>query len=259
MFAIIKAPSHADMVLMELQQKSGIMVGSVVLSLIVIFLLMMSMSIARAEMASDFASDVQNGLRAGAQSSLVTSIEAQDYKTSWDEFGTNILVNGTSTPAEIQKSLTEDILNSLQTELAYNQKDEQYLRLRHSLPEEILALEGDGSGDLLPDNYIEPNPSLDANPDINPSALDMPVSAADMPAMLIAPDVKSIPNTEPILPDNLVPPEGEWSPSEIKVFEAILNTENPNIDTSSKLSPDAPMNASPSDESAPPSAEVSPN
>ncbi len=232
------------------------------MSLIVIFLLMTSMPVARAEMASDFSSDVQKGLRAGAQSSVVTSIKTQDYKTSWDEFGTNILVDGGSTPVEIQKSLTEDIVNSLQTELAYNQKDEQYLRLRHSSPEEILALEGDGSGDLLPENYIEPNPSLDANPDVNPSALDMPASAIDISAIPIAPDigltVGSTPNTEPILQGDLVPPEGEWSPSEIKVFEAILNTENPNTDISSEPSPDALPSTSPSAETPPP-ADAPPN
>jgi hypothetical protein len=247
------------MALMELQQKYETVIGSLVSSLIVVFLLMTNMSIARAETISDFASDVQKGLRRGAQSSVVTNIKAQDYKTSWDEFGTNILVDGASMPAEIQKSLTEDIISSLQTELTYNQKDEQYLLLRHSSPEEIQALEGDGSGDLLPDNYIEPNPSLDANPDVNPSALDTLASTVDISAIPLAPDVESTSNTEPIIPDVLVPPDGEWNPSEINVFEAILNTENQNTNTSSEPSPNALPSASPSGAETPPPADAPTN
>ncbi len=229
---------------MELQQKFEIVIGSVVLSLIVIFLSMTSMSVARAETTSDFTSDVQKGLHAGGQGVLIASIKTQDYKTSWDEFGTNILVDGASTPAEIQKDLTDDIVNSLQTELTYNQKDEQYLRLRHSSPEEVMALEGDGSGDLLPENYIEPNPSFDANPDVNPSALDMPAAAVDTSGTFLVPDVGTTPDTESIIQNDLVPPEGGWAPSELKVFETILNTDVP--------IPDAPPSAPPDTETPPP-------
>ncbi len=201
----------------------------------------MSISIARAETASDFASDVEKGLRAGTQSSVVASIITQDYKTSWDEFGTNVLVDGATTPAEIQKSLVDDIVASLQTELTYNQKDEQYLQSRHSSPEEVMAAEGDGSGDLLPENYIDPHPSLDANPEVNASALDMPTAAVDTTDVVSPSDVGTTPDTaEPTLPDNLAPPGGEWNPSELKVFETILNSDNPPADVPSESPPDTP-------------------
>ena len=240
MSAKIRRPNYTHLNVMIFKQTSETTVSLFFFPLIGVFLLMTSMPIARAETASDFTSDVQRGIRAGVQSSVVINIKTQDYKTSWDEFGTNILIDGASTPAEIQRNLTEDIVNGLQTELTYNQKDEQYLRLRHSSPEEILALEGDGGNDLLPKDSIDPNPSLDANPEVNPSALDIPASAVDTSDTPAAPDVGSTPDTEMIIPDNLVPPEGEWKPSEVKVFETILNTDSPPTDVPGEPPPDTP-------------------
>ncbi len=220
---------------MIVQQRFEIAIGLLTLSLTMIFLSMTSVLVARAEIASDFTSDVQQGLRAGTQNSAVASIKTEDYKTSWDEFGTNVLVDGAGIPTEIKKDLIEDIVNGLQTELSYNQRDEQYLRLRHSSPEEIQALEGDGSGDVLPENYFEPNPSLDANPDVNSSALDVKISVIDMSGVLATPAL-DVPPT----PDILVPPAGEWKPADISVFETILNADNPPANVGNESSPNTP-------------------
>lgn len=221
------------------------MLGALVLSLMAVFLSAASVPPARADTTSDFMSDVQRGLNTGAQSSVVLGIKAQDYQTSWDEFGTNILIDGASAPAEIEKGLHDDVVSSLQTELMYNQKDEEYLRLKHSSPEELQVAEGNGGDDLLPENYIDPHPSLDANPEVNPSMLDMPASVADVP---LIPEAQSTPGTDPNLPDNLAPQGTDWKPAEIKVFETILNTDNPPADVPSESSPetmlpaDAPAN-----------------
>lgn len=208
-----------------------------------LFVVVTAVPRARAEIASDFSSDVHKGLSSGAQDPILASIRTYDYKTSWDEFGTNVLVDGTRTPGEIEKDLHDDIVNSLQAELSYNQKDENYLQLRHSSPEEIVALEGDGGGDLLPQDAIDPNPSLDANPDVNPSALDMPASAVDLSSALLTPEVEAASDTASMLPDNLVPPEGGWEPAAINLFETILSAE-----PSAQLPVDVPSEAPAADQ-----------
>jgi hypothetical protein len=210
--------------------------------IVVLFLSAASGPAAHAAAASDFTSDVHRDLNAMKQNRLqgaALAIAAQDYQSSWDEFGSNILIDGTKASAE--RSLLDDILKDLRVQLAYNQKDERYLRLRHSSPEEILLLEGDGSGDLLPENYVEPHPSLDANPDANPSALDMPVDAIYTSGdTMLLDDVLAI-------PDSLIPPGGEWKPADITVFEAILNTANPDAAVPSETTSEVP----PSDEPVP--------
>lgn len=212
----------------------------------VVFLPMMRVPVARAEAPSDFNADVQKGRSAGLQSAMVANIQNQDYKTSWDEFGTNVLVDGAGTSAQIQKDLTDDIANSIQAELIYNQRDRRYLQLLHSSPEDVQAVQGDGNGDLLPANYIDPSPSLDANPGVNQSALDMPASAVDTFSTSLFLDSDSAAFTELAPENSLVPPEGDWKPADVAVFETILSTATASADIPSNSSSNS---ASPSDSS----------
>ena len=184
-----------------------------------IFIVLFSVTAAHGATLSDFSADVQTGVLSAKGNDAVVSIKAQDYKTSWDEFGTNILSDGAQPPAEIQKDLVEDITHDLQMQVAYDQKDAQYLEQRQSSPEEVVAIENADGSDVLPENYIEPHPSLDANPDVNPSALDVATSTIDIPETLDATEV----DNSGTLPDNLLPPGGEWKPADITVFETIVN------------------------------------
>ena len=67
----------------------------------------------------------------------------------------------------------------------------------------------------------------------------MPASVVDTSGTLPASDVGLAPYTELIFPDNLVPPEGGWNPSELRVFETILNTDVPILDAPPSAPPDA--------------------
>lgn len=183
-----------------------------------------------ADTANDFEVDVQEGLK-GGKSAELKNIKLEDYQSSWDEFGTNILTDGANPTAEIQKSLINDIANDLQMQITYDQKDIQYLEQRQSSPEEVVAIEGDGGNDLLPENYIEPHPSLDANPDVNPSALDVSTTTIEISETSIIPDVIPSSDEATPLPDNLLPTTGEWKPADITVFENILNADTPVVVT----------------------------
>lgn len=201
---------------------------------------------------SDFSADVQAGVLSAPQNSTASSIKSQEYKTSWDEFGTNILSDGAQPAAEIQKDLIEDITHDLQMQVAYDQKDAQYLDQRQSSPEEIVALESADGSDVLPENYFEPHPSLDANPDVNPSALDVATTTIDIPDTMDP----ATTDTTIILPDNLLPPDGEWKPADITVFENIVN-EEPKAQPVEALSP-SPDIAPPSEVPTEPIPEPSP-
>lgn len=190
-----------------------------------------------AQSTSDFSKDIQNGLAETFRSkisNLLSTIKSQDNKSSWDEFGINTLVNGESSPAMIHNEITADIINDLSTQLSYDQTEEQYLKLRNSTPEEIIATEGDGGNDLLPEDYVEPHPSLDANPDANPSALDVPI-ATDTLEALFTPSESTSTST---YKDNLVPPEGNWTLDDINTFKAILNIDDNATTTSNNINAD---------------------
>lgn len=221
-------------------------------SLITIFLLTAVISPVHAETSSDFTSDVQIGLTAAVRNDLqsaILDVKAEDYQSSWDEFGINILVDGSHASEDIKKGLTDDILDDLRAHLAYDQKDARYLQLIHSSPEEVIATENDGGNDLSPDNYVDPNPSLETNPSANPSVLDMPTSATDTIDVSTAPDATTPENTL-TLPDTLVPVEGTWKPDDITVFENVLNADAP-VTTPIEPNPDiAPPTDQPSSEAS---------
>lgn len=226
--------------------------AGLILPLITIFLLTAVISPVHAETSSDFTSDVQIGLTAAVRTDLqsaILDVKAEDYQSSWDEFGTNILADGSHLSEDIQKELTDDIVNDLRTHLAYDQKDAQYLQLIHSSPEEVIVAEGDGGNDLSPDNYVDPNPSLEANPSANPSVLDMPTSAIDTIDVSTVPDTTTPENTL-TSPDTLVPVEGTWKPDDITVFENVLNADAP-VTTPIEPNPDvAPPTDQPSSEAS---------
>lgn len=193
-------------------------------SLVLSFALMYS-GIVYAQGAPDFTSDIEKGVL--SQNNLAAQIKSQDFQSSWDEFGTNILVDGSiGSSADITASLVHDIANDLQMQLVYDQADEQYLKVRNSSPEEVIKIETEDGNDLLPENYVEPHPSLDANPDVNPSTLDMSPSEIETPPTPSPSEVVPIIEDIPVVsPDSLLPSNGQWAPSDVSVFETILGTE----------------------------------
>lgn len=123
--------------------------------------------------ASDFETAIQAGLhslainpgaRLGQQ-----QIQSQDYKSTWDEFGISMLIDGTTPPAEVDRKIIEDIIQAVQTETNYNQQETKYLGNIQITPEEIQVMEESGGSDVPPGEFIDPNPSVEANPDVNMS------------------------------------------------------------------------------------------
>lgn len=220
-----------------------------ILFLIIFFFSISTGIVTHAQATSDFLSDVKTGLDVASHSGITTQlakIKSEDYKSSWDEFGTNIIVDGEASPSLIEHSLTADIVNDLQAQLSYDQADEQYLKLRNTTPEEVMNSENDDGNDLLLQDYFEPHPSLEANSDVNPSALDIPVATDTLDA-IFTPDIsteiytasgtsviaeasttiENISREASLTPqENFLPPEGDWTPADINVLKSILNTDN---------------------------------
>lgn len=127
---------------------------------------------------SGTANDFNNDVRLGMQNLAVNpaaqvqqkEIGSQDYKSTWDEFGTNVLIDGTTPPAEVDRKITEDTIQAVQIEETYNQQEVQYLENAHVAPEEIQAMEESGGSDVPPGEFIDPNPSAESNPDVSVSA-----------------------------------------------------------------------------------------
>jgi len=122
-------------------------------------------------LSSDFTTAVQAGLQSlatnpGTQSQQ-QEIQNQDYKSTWDEFGTNALIDGTTPPFEVDRKITQDIIQTIQTESNYNQQETQYLENAQVTPEEIQVMEESGGSDVPPGEFIDPNPSAEANPDVS--------------------------------------------------------------------------------------------
>lgn len=124
--------------------------------------------------ASDFNNDVQLGVQNLVLNPIAQvqqkEIGSQDYKSTWDEFGTNVLIDGTTPPAEVDRKIIEDTIQAVQIEETYNQQEVQYLENTHLTPEEIQAMEESGGSDVPPGEFIDPNPSAESNPDVSVSA-----------------------------------------------------------------------------------------
>lgn len=125
---------------------------------------------------SDFAIAVQAGLRAVEINSVAQSqqqeIKNQDYKSAWDEFGVNKLVDGNMPPDQVQNQIAQDIIQSVETAQNYNQQEADYLQATQNTPEQVQAAENSVGVDLPPDQTIDANPSIDANPGVSISPAD---------------------------------------------------------------------------------------
>lgn len=198
----------------------------------------------------DFTQDVQAALHGTAPAS--SGILGQEYRTAWDEFGTSVLVPGTATGANISQSIINDIVQSAGQEVGYEQQEYQYLKDTHSTPLEVQAVESNEGSDVSPEEAVDPQPSLTANPDIEYSSvtdlqsLDGPV---DDDAGASASDAASATDT------STAPTDIPASPSDVPTLEAITG-DTPAADSSADAAPTdsstpAPTDAPPADASAP--------
>jgi len=125
---------------------------------------------------SDFASDVHQAVQdAGLafDTFLARNELAQaEVSTTWDQFGTNSLVNGETSPADISAAVADDVATGVATEQHFDQTEVSYLDSTHSSPEQVAAAENATGSDVPPGETIDPNPSATANPDINFTAAE---------------------------------------------------------------------------------------
>lgn len=126
--------------------------------------------------SNDFDNDVRLGLQnlvANSQAQIQQKeIQSQDHQSTWDEFGMNVLVDGASLPNEISKDITQNILQTVQTEMNYDKQEETYLQANQITPQEIQTIEGSTASDILPGQSTDPNPSLETNPDASVSSVE---------------------------------------------------------------------------------------
>ncbi len=126
------------------------------------------------------ANDFDNDLRLGVQNLAVNpaaqiqqkEIQNQDYKSTWDEFGTNVLIDGDTTPDKVIRKITQDIIQAVETEKGYDLEEASYLENIHLAPEEVQSIEGPAGSDVPPTEPIIPNPSLEANPNVDVSSAE---------------------------------------------------------------------------------------
>lgn len=155
-----------------------LLAGEVLVLLVIggLFLVPNSFGQTQAASLSDFAAAVQAGLRNLATNPATVSqqqqIQNQDYKSTWDEFGVNTLVDGSVPPTQVQNQIAQDIVQSVETAQNYDQQEANYLQEAQVTPEQVQATENSVGVDLLSDQLINPNPSVDANPDVITSPVD---------------------------------------------------------------------------------------
>lgn len=123
---------------------------------------------------ADFSAAVRISVRATSADPdvLATSkaVAAEDYRTTWDEFGTNALVDGALPVPEIKAAIVEDAVNDVATEQAYDRQEAANLEASGASPQEMQAIEQKVGIDVPSDELPDPNPSIDHNPDAVPDA-----------------------------------------------------------------------------------------
>lgn len=128
------------------------------------------------EISGDFSADIksaQSALRANRPAQLeAEEIRNEDFKSTWDEFGMNALVDGAVPSGEVTKKITEDIIQSVQTSQDYDRQESDYFQAVQATPEQIRVIEESTGADAPPGESINPHPSLDANPDVSISPSD---------------------------------------------------------------------------------------
>lgn len=191
---------------------------------------------AAAAPASDFEAAVQAGLQSLSANSALRSrqqeIQNQDYKSTWDEFGVNAMVDGAASFDEINNQIMSDISQSAQAAQNYNQQEANYLQMRQITPEQVQSIEQTEGIDLPPQLQFDPNPSINENPEVNISSADVPVSESGASST-----ETGIGNTSE-----------STSASGTVIFNAILQEEQMQIASSTETtSTTAPSDAIPSD------------
>lgn len=127
----------------------------------------------------DFTTAVQAGVQVLAANSIAQTeqqqIKSQDYKSTWDEFGINVMVDGATPVADVNNQVVSDIAQSTAISQNYNQQEADYLQGQQITPEQVQASEQSVGIDLPPTEQIDTHPSIGANPDVNISPADVPV------------------------------------------------------------------------------------
>ncbi len=202
----------------------------------------------------DFATAVQAGLQSLATNPIAQSqqqeILNQDYKSSWDEFGINTLVDGNMPPTEINDLIGQDIIKSIETAQNYNQQEANYFQDTQITPEQIQDIEGSTGADVLPNESFDPNPSVGMNPDINTSPSDTSTQDTEgannneAPTQDINASTQATTNpaqdTNNLNTETNTPTTDTYTPSndESTIFNAILHSEQDNIIDQAPASPD---------------------
>lgn len=201
---------------------------------------------------SDFATAVQAGLQSSTINQTAQSqqqeIQNQDYKSTWDEFGTNVLIDGTTPPAEVDRKITQDVVQAIQTEENYDREEANNLEAAHLTPEEVQSIEESTGSDVPPGESIIPSPSLEANPDVNISSVESK-EQNNTEASSSLPSIEMFP---PSIETNVVDtatstPEMSTSTEENSIFEAILQGEQAADQTSTPESVPAPVETPPTE------------
>lgn len=191
-----------------------------------LFLLLSGVSSAQTELTS-FAIDVRQGVAAltinSSARTQAQAINGEDYKSTWDEFGMNVLINGTISPNEVDRVITKDITQAVQAEKNYDQQEMQYLTASQTTPEEIQTFEGPNDSDLPPGEFIDPNPSAEINPDVSISTSeDQGQNNLEETA---TPESTSTPETIPVAPKTDTTTPATTVSSDETIFDAILQGE----------------------------------
>lgn len=102
---------------------------------------------------SDFERDIAQNKNntSSASSSVIEAIRNGDFKTSWDEGGVNILVDGAAEISKTMETISEDIASGKQSAEAYVNAENQYLQDTSSTPAEVTQIET-GAGDDIQSN-----------------------------------------------------------------------------------------------------------
>lgn len=182
---------------------------------------------------SDFTADVQSGVHDLAQDENAQSAADQlsngESRTSWDEFGMSALLDGSISPSAVDEAVTQDIAEGVAAEQQYQETELHYFESTKSSPEEILAAEQSVGVDVPVGEFVDPNPSLSANPDVSPTA-----SGEEEP--------------EAQNPDQQ--PGGEGSENPAENSDQAPPEENPPADSNPSDSSDSSSNANPASVSA---------
>ncbi|GEM_PF-5776258 len=165
---------------------------------------------------SDFSKDIGQAEKAASANN--TDVETRsglsdaEYISSWDEFGSSPVIDGTESSADITAAISDDISSTVSAEQHFDNTEIGYLEATGATPEQIVAAENKTGSDVPPGETLDPNPSLAENPDANATV------AED-----ISPETIASAGVEPSVPAST---EGgsvdTGASSEQAVFEAVV-------------------------------------